>query len=79
MKGCYYSPKGAYSYDKKDAAKELKNLIKELHRNGMEIILQFYFTRETLGTEIAEILRFWVMEYHVDGFHLKGENIDPDG
>ena len=78
MKGCYYSPKGAYSYDKKDAAKELKNLIKELHRNGMEIILQFYFTRETLGTEIAEILRFWVMEYHVDGFHLKGENIDPD-
>ena len=76
IKGCYYSPKSAYAYSR-DAATELKNLIKELHKNNMEVILQFYFTQDILSTEIAEILRFWVMEYHVDGFHLKGKNIDP--
>ena len=25
--------------------------------------------------EVAEILHYWVLEYHVDGFHLKGEQI----
>lgn len=74
IKGCYYSPKSAYAYSR-DAATELKNLIKELHKNNMEVILQFYFTQDILSTEIAEILRFWVMEYHVDGFHLKGKTL----
>ncbi len=74
-KGCYYSPKSSYAHTR-NAAVEFKNLVKEFHRNGMEVVLQFYFTEEMQASEILDILRFWVMEYHVDGFHLKGAGID---
>lgn len=76
-KGCYYSPKNSYAYTK-DAAAEFKNMVKALHQNGMEAVLQFYFTKDTPEREIAEILHYWVLEYHVDGFHLKGEHIPAD-
>lgn len=73
-KGCYYSPKNSYAYAE-DAAAEFKDMVKALHKNGLEAVLQFYFTEEMPEGEIAEILHYWVMEYHVDGFHLKGEHI----
>lgn len=76
-KGYYYSPKNSYAYSK-DAVTEFKNLIKELHKNGMEAVLQFFFTEDVPVPEIADILRYWVMEYHVDGFHLKGAHIVPE-
>ena len=41
----------------------------------MEVVLQFYFPKHMNQGEILSILRYWRMEYHVDGFHLKGENI----
>lgn len=72
--GYYYSPKSAYAYSK-DAVTEFKDLVKSVHQNGMELILQFYFTDRVGVQEQLEILRHWVLEYHVDGFHLKGENI----
>lgn len=74
--GCYYSPKNSYAYTK-DAVTEFKDMVKKLHQNGIEVILQFYFTNKVPEREIAEILCYWVMTYHVDGFHLKGENINP--
>lgn len=74
--GFYYSPKNSYA-SAKDAVTEFKETVKLLHRNGMEIILQFYFTEDMQEQEILEILRYWVMTYHVDGFHLKGEHIVP--
>ena len=70
--GFYYAPKAAYAASK-DPAGEFKTLVRELHRNHMEMVMQFYFPEETGRREIAEILRFWVLEYHVDGFHLMGE------
>lgn len=71
--GYYYAPKAAYGV--KDASVEFKELVREFHRNGMEIIMQFYFPKEMSSAEIPAILRYWVLEYHVDGFHLMGENI----
>lgn len=76
-KGYYYAPKAAYAATKKPS-EELKKLIKELHANGMELVMQFYFPNEVRRNEIADILRFWVLEYHVDGFHLMGENIGAE-
>ena len=37
--------------------------------------MQFYFPLEVNRNEIRDILRFWANEYHVDGFHLMGENL----
>lgn len=70
----YYVPKRAYSYGK-DSAKEFKDMVKELHQNQMELIMQFYFPESILRREILSILRYWRKEYHVDGFHIKGNSI----
>lgn len=76
-RGYYYSPKCAYAASR-DAVTEFKDLVRAVHQNGMELVLQFYFTNDVSVNERLAILRHWVLEYHVDGFHLKGENIRPD-
>lgn len=70
-KGYYYAPKSSYASG--DSVNELKDLIKSLHKNGIEVILQFYFPSEVGAWEVLDILRYWVLEYHVDGFHIKGQ------
>lgn len=75
--GFYCAPKAAYCATA-SPEKEFKDLVKELHRNGMEIIMQFYFPREINRMDIPGILEFWANEYHVDGFRVMGENLDID-
>lgn len=70
--GYYYSPKNSFSYGE-DTSAEFKDLVKELHKNDMELVMQFYFPHEVTEKEISDILQFWVTEYHIDGIHLKGE------
>ena len=72
--GFYYAPKNAYAASGR-ADIEFKNLVKEFHKRNMEVILQFYFPAEMAQSDILEVLRYWRLEYHVDGFHLKGVNI----
>lgn len=74
--GFYYAPKAAYASG--DAVTEMKELVRELHENGIELVMQFYFSKEVSAMEIPEILRYWVMEYHVDGFQLIGEKLPAD-
>lgn len=69
--GDYYAPKASYC-SAGEPSLELKALIREIHRNRMECILEFYFDEKMNQNIAVEILRFWVMEYHVDGFHLLG-------
>lgn len=75
-KGYYYAPKADYA--KEEATVECKRMIRELHRNGIEIVMQFYFPEEFNPMEIPAVLHFWVEEYHVDGFHLIGENLPSE-
>lgn len=75
VQGYMMAPKASYAYQNgkgADACEEFASLIEELHRNHMEIILQVYFPEGTRQGYMLEVLRFWVMQYHVDGFHLKG-------
>ena len=74
-KGYYFTPKAAYSSDKKDPEIELKKLIQRLHQEGMELVMQFYFPKGIKQGYILEVLRYWVLEYHIDGIHLQGENL----
>ena len=76
-KGFYYAPKAAYAASG-DASGEFRELVKALHRNHMELVMQFYFPDTVKRSGILEILRFWVLEYHVDGFRLLGENLPVD-
>lgn len=70
----YYTPKRGYAKNK-DAGTEFKDMVKALHENQMEVVMQFYFTEKTSPWEILNILRFWRITYHVDGFHLMGSNL----
>ncbi|MBO5302589.1 MAG: glycogen operon protein GlgX [Lachnospiraceae bacterium] len=72
--GMYYAPKKSYAAGE-NAALELKECILQMHKKGMECILEMYFSKEVRQEQILDILHYWVNEYHVDGFHLQGENI----
>ena len=71
LPGYYMAPKNAYSYSE-DAVTELKTLVRQLHKNGLEIILQFYFEPDMTVFQIRDILLYWVNNYHIDGFELLG-------
>lgn len=73
-RGYYYAPKSAYAFSK-DAVMEFKDMVKALHSAGIEVLMQFYFQKSEMFSEIADILRFWISEYHIDGFHLIGTEI----
>ncbi len=74
-KGFYFAPRTAYCENPDDAENEFKEFVKKMHKNGLEVIMQFYFDEHENGTLIMDALRFWRCTYHVDGFHLKGKAI----
>lgn len=73
-KGFYFAPKAGYS-DTGNPVNEFKQLVKKLHENKIEVIMQFYFPDYVKQGTIVDALRFWLTVYHVDGFHIKGNNI----
>lgn len=73
--GNYFAVKASYASSPKNASTEYKHLVRTLHENGMECVMEMYFPKETNHNLILDALRFWVREYHVDGFHLLGEQL----
>jgi len=73
--GLHFAPKSSYCVNgingdnKADYSYEFKQLIKELHRNGIELVMEMYFDKENANL-IDDCIRFWVIEYHIDGVHL---------
>lgn len=72
--GDYFAVKASYA-STKDASGEWKELIRLLHSNGIECVMEMYFTGSENQNMILDALRYWVREYHVDGFHLLGEKL----
>ena len=54
----------------KNPEKELKDMVKAFHQNGIEVVLIMPFTEQTPKQRIIDCLRYYVMEYHIDGFVL---------
>ena len=69
--GYYFAPKASYA-STDNPVREFRNLVKALHRNGIELILEFYFPRETNPNLILACIKHWVLEYHIDGVHING-------
>ena len=67
--GFFFAPKASYAADH-DAQKELKELVKTCHLEGIEVVLDFPFTAQTRFQIVEDCLRYYVMEYHIDGFLL---------
>jgi len=72
--GNYFAVKSSYA-STDNASRELKELIKQLHKNGLECVLEMFFPSGMNQNVILSILRYWVREYHVDGFHLLGDSV----
>lgn len=67
--GYFYAPKSSYAASK-DAVKELKDMVKAFHGAGIEVVLEMPFTGDTSKRMIEDCLRYYRMEYHIDGFIL---------
>lgn len=68
-----YAPKAAYCTRNMPVEMEVKILVKELHKAGIECVPEFYFTGNESASQILDVLRYWLETYHVDGFHLSGD------
>ena len=73
-KGLYFVPKASFS-GSRNPVFSFKDMVKKLHREGIEVIMQFYFPTFISRAFIIEVLKFWKREYHVDGFRLMGVDI----
>lgn len=74
QKGLYYIPKSTYASGDSPTI-EFKNMVRSLHAGGISVVMQFYFPPEVSPVEILDILRYWVLEYHIDGFHVMGAQL----
>ena len=70
--GNYFAVKASYGSEPQKAATEFKKLVKTLHENGMECVMEIFFPDDTNQNLIMDALHYWVKEYHVDGFHILG-------
>lgn len=71
----FFAPKVAYAAIG-DGVSELKDMIKACHKSGIEVILDFPFTVETPFYMVMDALRYYAMNYHVDGFILNENFVD---
>ena len=73
-KAFYFAPKASYAAGN-DPAVEFKRMVREFHKNGIEVIMQFYFPDNIKQGYILEVLRHWILEYRIDGIHIMGSHV----
>lgn len=66
--GYYFAPKCAYSSGPvRQPEREFKDMVKALHRAGLELVLELFFDGKEAPSYVLDVVRFWAQEYHVDG------------
>ncbi|MCI8401756.1 MAG: alpha-amylase [Lachnospiraceae bacterium] len=73
--GYFFAPKSEYC-DRACAIPadvQFKDMVKAFHEAGLEVLLQFCFVPEMTPDRVIQVLRFWAVEYHVDGFRVMGD------
>ncbi len=73
--GNYFAVKAGYASDKKNPSAEFRNLVKKMHQLGMECVMEMYFPDNTNHNLILDAIRYWTGNYHIDGFHLLGQDL----
>lgn len=66
----YFAPKASYAADPANVVDELKTMIRELHRAGIEVLMEFNFTQNITQQTILDCLYHWYFTYHIDGFSV---------
>ena len=67
-----FAPKASYADPGTNPVTEFKYMVREIHKAGLEVVPELYFSGREVPEFVLETVRFWVREYHVDGIHLTG-------
>ncbi len=71
VEGMYFVPKKSYCATD-NSTKEFADMVDALHRAGIEVHLEIFFSEDCVASFAVNVLHFWKTTYHVDGFHLIG-------
>ncbi|MDR1700523.1 MAG: hypothetical protein LBR68_04955 [Lachnoclostridium sp.] len=71
----YFAPKASYGTTEHSPVYECKQMIKTLHQNGFQVLLDMHFEEKTPDF-ILECLRYYMIDFHIDGF-LINQNVVP--
>ena len=69
---CYFAPKASYAVNGQDAVTEMKQMVKEIHKMGLNLFLDMHFVDKS-PEFIIRCLRYYVQEYHIDGFLVNSD------
>ncbi len=58
-KGEYFAVKASYAQEPQRASQEYKTLVKKLHENQIECVMEMYFPEDTNHNLVLEVLRLW--------------------
>lgn len=73
--GWFFAPKRSYCATK-DPASEFRTMVRELHRAGMEVIMEINWPEGTDPAYMQACLLWWIEFYHVDGFLMMASQDD---
>ncbi len=66
---CYFAPKASYAANPQEADVEMKQMIKEIHKRGMNVLMEIYFLEQS-PEFMMHCMRYYVTQYHLDGFSV---------
>ncbi len=72
----FFAPKRTYASDSSRADIEFKTMVRKLHSYGIEVLMDVHVPARSNRTLVMEALRYWVREYHVDGFRVNHDQLD---
>ena len=67
MSGVLFCAEGGIFFGRMCCAR-VEDMVKACHKADIEVVLEMPFAAGISEQEAAECLRFYMMEYHVDGF-----------
>lgn len=71
----YFAPKAGFSSGETSSSAEFQSLVKALHQNGMNLVLDMYFVGQS-PEFIWQCLRYYTLHFHVDGFRINQDCMD---
>lgn len=66
----YFAPKASYASNPENAPNEFKEMVRILHKEGIEVLMEMNFTNQIPISQRLEVLRYWILYYHIDGFRI---------
>lgn len=74
----YFTPKASFASDVENPQNEMKEMVLKLHANGIEVLMDLYFPKGYPAHRITDVMRFWITEYHIDGFRINDDVVSTE-